>query len=579
MANAGGRKSHRAVRPGMRETGKAYKGKKVYFRSPGSRVLVVWDDRTVIEAGSEQAMDAYLAARRGVLPYWLPAKALAAFRDDHFLVTVDAAAMRRYAKNELAARMTPMTPVERAAFASVAPVWEDTTALAAGGRLEEGLAVHAWAATTGPDSSERVRRTAEAMRTLAQSTVRNSHTALQSSGDPDRKLLISLLDMLDRLLENVKSQQQDNEVRLATSVVLGQAKLSGLWSDIAATAQKNTLRRQSRNNLKGVALAMLNYHDTNKHFPPAVLYGPDGKTPYSWRVALLPYLEQLALYREYHFDEPWDGPHNRKLLDKMPAVFRSPDEPATSQNACYFVLAGPGTIFDGRVGTTFAQILDGTSNTILAVEAKRDIPWTKPEDIPYDPQKPLPKLGGYFADGFHVAMADGAVRSSPTRSTRRSFGPLITKADRQPVSIEEVTAPRFRTTPPSRPGRPLAGLLPGGTYTASACSAWPWRKPDLASAAREYFRDRFEIYKSTQQQLLLSRFVLEAALRNPKLAKLPSIKRAVKRGDAVSWLRSQLEVSFPGKAELDGGQLFQRGPERSGHRRKCRRRHVSQGGG
>ncbi|MEX2560459.1 MAG: H-X9-DG-CTERM domain-containing protein, partial [Pirellulales bacterium] len=50
------------------------------------------------------------------------------------------------------------------------------------------------------------------------------------------------------------------------------------------------------------------------------------------------------------------------------------------------------------------------SYTIMAVEARRDIPWTKPEDIAYDPDKPLPELGGHFSDGFNVAMMDGSVR-------------------------------------------------------------------------------------------------------------------------------------------------------------------------
>ena len=98
----------------------------------------------------------------------------------------------------------------------------------------------------------------------------------------------------------------------------------------------------------------------------------------------------------------------------MPAVFRCPTQPAGSKNASYFAVVGPETIFAGKKGTGFAQITDGTSNTILLVEAKRDIPWTKPEDIPYDANQPPPKLGGHFQGRFGVALADGSARLLPS---------------------------------------------------------------------------------------------------------------------------------------------------------------------
>ena len=185
--------------------------------------------------------------------------------------------------------------------------------------------------------------------------------------------------------------------------------------------------------LKEIAVAMHHYYDENHHFPPAVLYGPDGKTPYSWRVALLPFLGQEPLYDQYHSDEPWDGPRNRKVLEKMPAVFCCFEEPAESTNASYFALVGPGTMFDGKRGTTMEQITDGTSSTIMLVEAKRDIPWTKPEDIPYDPDKPMPALGGCLEGGFHVAMADITVRFMPSTTSEKVLRALITKAGREIV--------------------------------------------------------------------------------------------------------------------------------------------------
>ena len=234
-----------------------------------------------------------------------------------------------------------------------------------------------------------------------------------------------------------------------------------------ASARQTAQDMQSGNNLGQLALlrlglAMHNYHDSKGHLPPAVLYGPDGKTPHSWRVAMLPYLDDGEedvyddIYKKYRFDEPWDGPNNRKLLEKVPRCYRGPTDRADSPNACYFALVGPGAIFDGEKGTSFNEIKDGMSTTIMLVEAKRDIPWTKPEDIPCDPEKPLPRLGGYFEGGFHVATAAGRVHFLPSTVSDKVLRALITKAGGEPVTVEDamsptaIAPPEFGASPPLR---------------------------------------------------------------------------------------------------------------------------------
>ena len=109
-------------------------------------------------------------------------------------------------------------------------------------------------------------------------------------------------------------------------------------------------------------------------------------------------------------DEPWDSENNKRVLEQMPAVFRHPAADPNSKDASYFAVTGETTMFPGFKPSRLADIRDGTSNTIALVEAQRPIPWTKPEDVAYDPDKPLPKLGGYQPKTFVAAFADGFVR-------------------------------------------------------------------------------------------------------------------------------------------------------------------------
>ena len=167
---------------------------------------------------------------------------------------------------------------------------------------------------------------------------------------------------------------------------------------------------QSANNLKQIALAMHNYHDAYGHFPPQAIYSKDGKALLSWRVLLLPFLEQDALYRQFKLDEAWDSAHNQRLLAQMPKLFGDADVNTTKPVTVYQAFAGPGAFFEGTEGLRIADFTDGTSNTLMIVEAAKPIPWSKPEDLPYDPNKPLPKLGGHAPGGFNAAFCDGSVR-------------------------------------------------------------------------------------------------------------------------------------------------------------------------
>jgi hypothetical protein len=155
---------------------------------------------------------------------------------------------------------------------------------------------------------------------------------------------------------------------------------------------------------------MHNYTDTEGALPPAAVLGQDGKPLLSWRVLLLPYIEEHKLYKEFKLDEPWDSPHNRKLIERMPRTYepyRGCDAPP--HTTFFQVIRGPNTQFQGR--KLKLDDLKHRTSFFLIVEAAEPVVWTKPDDLDYHPDEPLPRFGGIMRDGtFRVALADGSVR-------------------------------------------------------------------------------------------------------------------------------------------------------------------------
>jgi hypothetical protein len=192
-------------------------------------------------------------------------------------------------------------------------------------------------------------------------------------------------------------------------------------------------RARSANNMKQLGLAFHNYVDNSRGAMPADVADKDGKPLLSWRVQLLPYIDKGGeLYKQFKLDEPWDGPNNKALLEKMPKMFESPR--VTVKKAGYTVyqgFAGPGTPFEPGKKLTFpASIPDGTSNTILAVEASTAVPWTKPVDLPFDPKGDLPDLGKPYNGMPLVGMMDGSVRSLNTaKVSPQTLKAAITRGD------------------------------------------------------------------------------------------------------------------------------------------------------
>jgi prepilin-type processing-associated H-X9-DG protein len=195
------------------------------------------------------------------------------------------------------------------------------------------------------------------------------------------------------------------------------ALLLPAWS--SGTSQP-ARRAQCLNNLKQIALALHNYHDVYKVFPPQAVTRPDGKPLLSWRVLLLPYLEEDDLYSRFKLDEPWDSRNNLPLLALMPTVYHCPSDPAPPGMTSYEGVVGPHTMWrnDGNC-VSLAGVTDGTSNTIFFGEASGPVPWSAPQDIRHDVNLPQAGFGSPHPDGFNAAHVDGSVRF-----IRRTMAPM-----------------------------------------------------------------------------------------------------------------------------------------------------------
>lgn len=254
----------------------------------------------------------------------------------------------------------------------------------------------------------------------------------------------------------------DGTTVLATAEVDAGAATAKALGDLLQAVQSRRKAELRMDNLKQIGLALHNYHDTFGRMPNNV-YGPKGELLLSWRVQILPWLEEDALFRQFKMDEPWDGPNNKALIEKMPKVFRAPDREHAKGKTFYqgFVEReklipvkgqfGRPWLKDGeKVGLTFAAFTDGLSNTLAVIEAGDGVVWSKPDDLPFGGA--VPALGEKGWDRTPALRFDGSVTMFPTKLKPEAFWPHVT------INGGEVTVDPDddRRGPFGRGGRPIA---------------------------------------------------------------------------------------------------------------------------
>ena len=274
---------------------------------------------------------------------------------------------------------------------------------------------------------------------------------VSDAGDPSQIFFIAegsgAPDLLDRqTLRNAERNRgrfRDHGKAIAQDVFGIICCLFLLWLLMPATSHcgPGMNRTACTNNLKQISLAMDAYQSDHGCLPPAAITDKNGKPLLSWRVAMLPYLENGPLYAKFHLDEPWDSPHNRTLLDQMPGLYNCPRRQALKPGMTgYQVVVGHETAFTPDLEPLpISGVTDEFKDTLLVAESVHPVFWTQPDDIPFAVALHTSELGdpqGAHDHGFGAAFADGSVRFLRSTISPRILHAFLTRNGNEAVAAD-----------------------------------------------------------------------------------------------------------------------------------------------
>lgn len=240
--------------------------------------------------------------------------------------------------------------------------------------------------------------------------------------------------MAQELVDGASLSSSEEVVSLTIPRPANFEKLPEMLKPAIANAASAADRASERNDLKQIGLAFHNYHSVYNYFPGLDSNGNKDEAKgkgLSWRVHLLPFLEEAPLYEQFKLDEPWDSEHNKPLIDQMPLVFGDDPEGKTSVH----VFTGENLAFQaGKPGPRIRDYIDGTSNTILVAKAGADKAeiWTKPGGLEFDPEAPLAGLGD-IGEMFMALFCDGSVHTISDKVDKQVLSNLIQHNDGNPI--------------------------------------------------------------------------------------------------------------------------------------------------
>jgi len=365
------------------------------------------DERTMVVCVGEEALKQMLSASRAPSPLREHLRTLSADNDLIGAVVVEPAGKMGQALARDAAGLLPPGLSEVARL----PRHLKTATLTV--NLADETALKLVLAGTSAEANARLADLAAAFQEmLKQMSPQFRAQMTGEQGRPPDPVKRVFFDLAEQTAKGLRVTKGDNRVELSVRMKRPEALVNVFPAflrtrELAEEADKAAFRRYG---LIQVGFATLNCEKSQKRFPAAASRDRNGKPLLSWRVHILPYLNQQALYERFHLDEPWDSPHNKELIPSMPKVFcHAPKDAAAQGLTTVMVFVGQAAPFGDPQGPRLAQIADGARSTIMIVHAGKDreVPWTKPEDLPFDPADPAVALGTIPAGGFEAVFFDG----------------------------------------------------------------------------------------------------------------------------------------------------------------------------
>lgn len=213
------------------------------------------------------------------------------------------------------------------------------------------------------------------------------------------------------------------------------ARAEGVNAEGGHAAASAAAQAESVDNLRMIGLALHNFHEIHQGFPSAVGADAEGQPRLSWRVHLLPLLDEGELYSRFRLDEAWNSPHNMALIDQIPRVYRSPGARLERGMTTYLTVRGKDTVFPGAAQIRIPEITDGTSQTGMAFDcaAWDAVIWTKPDDFESDATKLRASLRGRFGNGGLLLLADGSVIQLRMDLSEKTLTDLFSRNDGNPT--------------------------------------------------------------------------------------------------------------------------------------------------
>jgi beta-lactamase regulating signal transducer with metallopeptidase domain len=369
------------------------------------------DDRTAVIAMEGMLQKALLSGPKSLSPLtetetWKAAENGAA------VLAIDPAIMKKLVS------ASPQNPI----LGMFSPLWDSASNHTLGLNFDKQTNLNLVTQANDEASAQKIKATLKAGAAMLTNIV----SSMKAGSNPEGTK--QAVEAFLPILEQVQVSVNDKQVSLKLSGDTD--KLAALLANPINAAKNSAQQSQHKNNLKMIMLAMHNYHDVHNHFPAAAVIDPESGIAHSWRVAILPYLDQGKLYQQYKMNEPWDSEANLKVLAQMPGVFKDPTETEETTNTAVTAAYGKNLAFEegDKEGRKISDFTDGLSNTISIIAAQTEIPWTKPEDITIDlTQEKLPPQIGTDGKAFYIGFSDGSVRRAPENVDVKTFKIALTR--------------------------------------------------------------------------------------------------------------------------------------------------------